>query len=402
MKIVNKSGVAPMRLLFRNVDRMEVPVTPTAQRLPADILIEIFTQCLPKSHMLRPSDRDGPLVLTWVCQSWRSTALYCPALWNALSVMQKKAFTPPQAKILDTWINRSGSSLLSIQIHHCDGPCRDGKAARHILSHHFRLRALHLYSNYEKTLCKCFVQVLDHLASSKQLRQMVDFRLTRTYPHQNPLAEVSVDLSYAHHLSTVHLGGYVMVDLRLSSDRFYAMRELRIASCEPMTCLLIFDRCPSLEILEIKCIHEQSLNPPFSNRRARKLHTLLLDAHPNFIRHILQHVNMPSLLNLSLSSERGFIDGQLFTQQGYHLESIHISGALLIPHTLVVILRQMPSLKSLRTSLLPYRRNPNFRSIPYETAILMHRSMPLAQLHIQKGRYPNYRRHRTSVHCSES
>ncbi|KAF5351775.1 hypothetical protein D9756_007754 [Leucocoprinus leucothites] len=53
-------------------------------RIPSEILQEIFQHTLP-STFVRPSTRQSPLLLTTVCERWRSIALSTRSLWSSIS-----------------------------------------------------------------------------------------------------------------------------------------------------------------------------------------------------------------------------------------------------------------------------------------------------------------------------
>ncbi|KAF8351023.1 hypothetical protein F5887DRAFT_851114, partial [Amanita rubescens] len=60
-------------------------------RLPQDVLAEIFVQCLPKiepwSSIKGLSTKDvAPLLLCRICSSWRKLVLSVPRLWQRLSI----------------------------------------------------------------------------------------------------------------------------------------------------------------------------------------------------------------------------------------------------------------------------------------------------------------------------
>ncbi|KAJ6592359.1 hypothetical protein B0H19DRAFT_886738, partial [Mycena capillaripes] len=51
------------------------------QRLPVELLHEIFCACLPHAKYTPASKRLAPLLVSWVCSRWRSIALSIPTLW---------------------------------------------------------------------------------------------------------------------------------------------------------------------------------------------------------------------------------------------------------------------------------------------------------------------------------
>ncbi|KII85672.1 hypothetical protein PLICRDRAFT_116328, partial [Plicaturopsis crispa FD-325 SS-3] len=66
-------------ILKRTITGHESIVSP-CRRLPAELLSEIFSFCLPAAKVVPQPDK-APLLLTRVCRKWRAIALSTPALW---------------------------------------------------------------------------------------------------------------------------------------------------------------------------------------------------------------------------------------------------------------------------------------------------------------------------------
>ncbi|KAJ3550841.1 hypothetical protein NMY22_g190 [Coprinellus aureogranulatus] len=106
------------------------------RRLPFDLLASIFHACLPETihDFIGIASASNPsVVLSRVCQSWRTTALACPKLWSQLSVtipsngwailqggdsegVELAAKVGKAMKAIDIWTARSGSSPLKLRI----------------------------------------------------------------------------------------------------------------------------------------------------------------------------------------------------------------------------------------------------------------------------------------------
>ncbi|EGO03772.1 hypothetical protein SERLA73DRAFT_83910, partial [Serpula lacrymans var. lacrymans S7.3] len=100
------------------------------RRLPAEIMGEIFIQCLPCEHYIRPRVEDCPLLLTRVCRSWRTIALSVPQLWCSLSVSLQKA-TGHSSSPYEAWLARAKSLPLSIGVIVDDNDALAGVMKRH-------------------------------------------------------------------------------------------------------------------------------------------------------------------------------------------------------------------------------------------------------------------------------
>ncbi|KAJ7701632.1 hypothetical protein B0H16DRAFT_1902625 [Mycena metata] len=86
--------------------------------LPNEIVSEIFVHFLPVYPEPPPMiGRSSPNILGRICREWRDIALSTPALWRGitLSLGNGKRFDQ-KLRLLETWLQRSGSCLLSIHM----------------------------------------------------------------------------------------------------------------------------------------------------------------------------------------------------------------------------------------------------------------------------------------------
>ncbi|KAJ7108421.1 hypothetical protein C8R43DRAFT_1080050 [Mycena crocata] len=88
--------------------------------LPNEITSEIFLRLVPPYPSCPPVKRGlSPILLTHICRTWRNIALASPALWRAIRVVVRHVAPEKietQTKLIDMWLNRSGSCSLSIQL----------------------------------------------------------------------------------------------------------------------------------------------------------------------------------------------------------------------------------------------------------------------------------------------
>ncbi|KIK66066.1 hypothetical protein GYMLUDRAFT_38542 [Collybiopsis luxurians FD-317 M1] len=89
------------------------------RQLPAEVLANIFVQCLPE-YAVRDLN-EAPLLLTRICRDWRIIALDTPRLWKTLHI-----YLPPNLSSVacsrrmegvTAWLERSGSLSVSISFH---------------------------------------------------------------------------------------------------------------------------------------------------------------------------------------------------------------------------------------------------------------------------------------------
>ncbi|KAG1844610.1 hypothetical protein DFJ58DRAFT_747590 [Suillus subalutaceus] len=82
-------------------------------RLPAEVLSQIFTRCLPNCRRLSPASRAAPLLLTRICRRWREVAVDMSSLWQGLYMgkdWQRGAFC------YESWLKRSRGRPLSLEL----------------------------------------------------------------------------------------------------------------------------------------------------------------------------------------------------------------------------------------------------------------------------------------------
>ncbi|KAJ3567291.1 hypothetical protein NP233_g6460 [Leucocoprinus birnbaumii] len=92
-------------------------------RLPSDVLEEIFHHTLPTAHNAVMDTDEPPLLLSRVCTRWRRVAYATPRLWASIHIT---AIVPPSFKhrrrdgrkleAIANWLSRSGALPLSITL----------------------------------------------------------------------------------------------------------------------------------------------------------------------------------------------------------------------------------------------------------------------------------------------
>ncbi|KAK2462202.1 hypothetical protein APHAL10511_005790 [Amanita phalloides] len=101
------------------------PVPPPIQRLPSDLLAEIFTYCIPEMidddwRSCLVSNRSAPLLLCRVSSLWRSVAISTPRLWHTF-IFEKNVPHGHEKKLkslsrgIRSWLGRSGTLPLTIR-----------------------------------------------------------------------------------------------------------------------------------------------------------------------------------------------------------------------------------------------------------------------------------------------
>ncbi|THU90870.1 hypothetical protein K435DRAFT_246391 [Dendrothele bispora CBS 962.96] len=94
------------------------------RRLPAEIIAELFTFCLPATHPPTRDLSEPPLLLTLVCKQWREIALSTPCLWSALHIyiphsrVSDENFLERRKNGIKQWLERSGNLPISLSLTH--------------------------------------------------------------------------------------------------------------------------------------------------------------------------------------------------------------------------------------------------------------------------------------------
>lgn len=130
--IVESNALAEGRTLSMKKDppiEDDLASLPPIQRVPAEILVAIFSNCLPDGNA-RMSKRHPAVVLSHVCHDWRCHVVLSPALWCKIFVRMPPLYgTVPgtmeawRAKLdelsmlFDVWTTRSGQRPLTLVIH---------------------------------------------------------------------------------------------------------------------------------------------------------------------------------------------------------------------------------------------------------------------------------------------
>ncbi|KAJ7178120.1 hypothetical protein C8R46DRAFT_943127 [Mycena filopes] len=101
-------------LLRHRLDAYTYPVL----TLPSEIVSEIFVHFLPVYPQTPPIiGRASPNVLAQICQEWRDIAVTTPRLWRGIGFsLDYGRRIRQKLHLLETWLQRSGACLLSINI----------------------------------------------------------------------------------------------------------------------------------------------------------------------------------------------------------------------------------------------------------------------------------------------
>ncbi|KAJ7030647.1 hypothetical protein C8F04DRAFT_1397768 [Mycena alexandri] len=134
-------------LLQERIDGYTYPVL----TLPNEIVSEIFVHFLPVYPDPPPIiGRSSPNVLGQICRKWRDIAFSTPALWRGIALsLQNGKRLDQKLRLLETWLQRSGSCLLSINMDlaYAIAPVASGSFLASIAAHSRRWEHLQLCSS---------------------------------------------------------------------------------------------------------------------------------------------------------------------------------------------------------------------------------------------------------------
>ncbi|KAL0060511.1 hypothetical protein AAF712_012701 [Marasmius tenuissimus] len=116
---------AERRRLQTFVDKHKAVLSPF-RRFSAELMAEIFTQCLPAGFQTRDI-QQAPLLLTRVCRSWRTMALGTPKLWDAIHINLPVPLNEQEQHLynqllharkggLELWLDRSTTMPINISV----------------------------------------------------------------------------------------------------------------------------------------------------------------------------------------------------------------------------------------------------------------------------------------------
>ncbi|KAJ7024823.1 hypothetical protein C8F04DRAFT_1130265 [Mycena alexandri] len=108
---------AQRELVQERIDLYKYPVL----TLPNEIVAEIFGHCLP--NYPECSEDFSPNNLMHICRNWRDIALAAPTLWRVIHLyFGLDSPAAREVRELETWLSRSGSCPMSVQITIDDSP----------------------------------------------------------------------------------------------------------------------------------------------------------------------------------------------------------------------------------------------------------------------------------------
>ncbi|KAJ7367388.1 hypothetical protein DFH08DRAFT_1072657 [Mycena albidolilacea] len=102
------------------IDAHGVLISPMSSRhIPQDVLLAIFSSCLPSEHNAVIDPTEAPLLLGRICRHRRDTTYSTPMLWSSIHIPVLDLRAPPPLRrrlegIVQAWLERSATCPLSV------------------------------------------------------------------------------------------------------------------------------------------------------------------------------------------------------------------------------------------------------------------------------------------------
>ncbi|KAF8350996.1 hypothetical protein F5887DRAFT_190044 [Amanita rubescens] len=267
-------------------------------RLPRDVLAEIFVQCLPEvilwpriSNVGYSTKKVAPLLLCNVCSSWRALALSIPRLWQDLfltftkTMPKSKLATEETIAMTHVWIKRSGELPLTLRLYVCSGGG----------SQTLYEALLNAITSYTSRWEHVEFRFVPSPIASLQLGNMPYLRTISMFAVPNdiqppfdmcPKLARICDWYFGRTISSVHLPWHQLTHIRLS--RPIPTREM----------FFVIQSCSKLTVLEVVLqddVHESSSYEMVINRSLRELQLRVSEIRNP----LLERLTLPALTNIS-------------------------------------------------------------------------------------------------------
>ncbi|TDL17962.1 hypothetical protein BD410DRAFT_901162 [Rickenella mellea] len=378
------------------------------QRAPVEILELIFLASLPESMAKTfeshgvvfppPSTRDGPMLYSQICRSWRDVALSTPRLWACVSIPAERNYFA----WIEEWLKRSKSVPLHFQ---WSRDCTNRNSHSHILDKKIKFLVAESTRWHEVIIGDKREVVQQLLAPLKCRVPMLEAQ--KVY-ETGYYGVYDVDITAAPNLRYLHVSTECQLTYNFDnkSIRQFIVKEtprsLSSWSSSLMTpngILQLFSVWPRLESVDIDVVG-MTIEPDFHQLTMPSLQKLSLghgsNATPIDIgRLLLDKLNLPALKSLSIDIYRGkwatvmplFSIQSLVIRSHASLASLSLYGprigqpvseddligcVLHMPGLEFLLLKHMPISDAFITALTTTPRSPDSDYQPMLCPVLKH------------------------------
>ncbi|KAG0704602.1 hypothetical protein DFH29DRAFT_997494 [Suillus ampliporus] len=256
-------------------------------RLPAEVLCQIFDDCLPETRfLLPPLKQNAPILLTGICRRWRDVAVDMPRLWCRLSVTVDDRDWQRAAFCYDSWLKRSRGLPLSLALQ-----CSNDHSTklRNLLQPYInQISSLSIYFVYGAD--KPEFMLTDLLALEKLSICMHDHRTMPAITQS--ISQLPITMR------SLKVAGPLFDLERLSSfNPIWAhLTNVEIAIRQPNAVLHLLQLCPNLSSLTIRAAFDQiETLEPFTHAEIQSLHVAYDSALTRPLSHLLNSLSLPNL-----------------------------------------------------------------------------------------------------------
>ncbi|KAK2462331.1 hypothetical protein APHAL10511_005637 [Amanita phalloides] len=312
---------------MRAADGKVQPFEPTSyfpiDKLPREVLAEIFVMCLPNLGLPEikgsSSKRVAPLLLCNVCSSWRTVARSIPRLWQRLFLVYSD--TMPRTReednptaLTDAWLQRSGRLPLTLSLRVTgsllDGNPRDLHATAQALLFTLADYASRWeYVRLSWSFCPpILIPGLDDTPYLRSFNMITSRPIMAPFPFSSCPKLTEISWPYAFDVSS-------------SRDMpWHQLTCLRLEHIMPLSeMLLLLKACPKLVELRIEvddCTDEELPRKKVIKSHSLQMLHLTVYAKCEFL---LERLTLPALTDFSLDMEDGFA-----WKYGVHKELIRL------------------------------------------------------------------------------
>ncbi|TFK59595.1 hypothetical protein BDN72DRAFT_944205 [Pluteus cervinus] len=268
---------------------MRHELSPPIARLPPEILIAIFEETL----QISPSKTSAILIISWVSQHWRDTALATSALWGCIDTLNVDA--------IRNSVLRSRDQFLSVVLSDIEFQHREAVSA--VLGSLYQIKNLMLDALPSHNIF-LFVEMNDSAPAALEVISLKGLVL--------PDNLFVCPLPALRTLILENFGSALLTRLNCPQ-----LRSLSISNADvyvPLHELLrALQFCPLLEMFQVDCALEPSSEESIDHDliELRHLECLLINEDASTIDTILQHIRIPTACGIDLVVASARSDGHL-------------------------------------------------------------------------------------------
>ncbi|KAH8119553.1 hypothetical protein DFH11DRAFT_1740248 [Phellopilus nigrolimitatus] len=273
-----------MAVIDNSIIQREPPVL---QRIPPEIVLEIFFECLFSRPHHTLSIRQAPLNVSQTCRYWRNVALSSSKLWAHLVLCSRKSsFQTAQLQYIlaamNTWFLRSNKAPLSFNMH-ISIPDFSDKALRS--SAEQVVSSLFSQQNRWKNIkLVCigldFSETFYLEATSMPLIESLQLRFSpnKGYYYPSPRFEGILDLTSSTLLKTLNCRGSILLNPSASAQLELVQRDLlRVSirnprSPRPHACTSTFAQAVAREVGSADSSHREADTPGLVSLQINSAH----------------------------------------------------------------------------------------------------------------------------------